>query len=207
MSCLVDQLAADRRERRPRGLFGSRRTRARRPATRSARAARSTALGRSSEPDVAASRAWAGELPGRVGRRVLGVDQRVASLAEVALFGIRLDWVVRTARHSAASLVQVPTGSALRGCAPAAPVDVRVHRAIPDRRRGSETYRKGTWAFTTGADSGVRPCRRAFDIETAETTDTDRVLPRFSFPDFPSPRGTPSCPLNCEAHASNAAAA
>jgi hypothetical protein len=207
MSCLVDQPAAVRRERRPRGLFASRRTRARRPATRSARAARSTAHGRRSGPDVAASRTWAGELPGRVGRRALGVGQRVASLAEVALFGIRLHWVVRTARHPAASLVHAPAGSALPGCAPAAPVGVRVHRAIPDRRRGSETYRKGTWAFTTGADSGVRLSRRAFDIETAETTDTDRVLPRFSFPDFPSPRGTPSCPLNCEAHASNAAAA
>jgi hypothetical protein len=207
MSCLVDQPAAVRRERRPRGLFASRRTRARRPATRSARAARSTAHGRRSGPDVAASRTWAGELPGGVGRRALGVGQRVASLAEVALFGIRLHWVVRTARHSAASLVQAPAGSALPGCAPAAPVGVRVHRAIPDRRRGSETYRKGTWAFTTGADSGVRLSRRAFDIETAETTDTDRVLPRFSFLDFPSPRGTPSCPLNCEAHASNAAAA
>jgi len=211
MSCLVDQLAADRQERRPRELFASRRTRARRPATRSARAARSTAHGRRSGPDVAASRAWAGELPGRVGRQALGVGQRVASLAEVALFGIRSDWAGRTARHSAASLVQAPTGSALRGCAPAAPVGVRVHRASPDHRRGSETYRKGTWALTTGADSGVRHCRRAFSIETAETTDTDRVLPRcpspMSFPDFPSPRGTPSCPLNCEANASNAAAA
>jgi hypothetical protein len=95
-----------------------------------------------------------------------------------------LHWAGRTPRHSAASLVQAPTGSALPGCAPAAPVGVRVHRAIPDRRRGSETYRKGTWALTTGADSGVRLSRRAFDIETAETTDTDRVLPRFSFPDF-----------------------
>jgi hypothetical protein len=207
MSYLVDQRAAGRPERRPRGLSASRRTRARPGATRSARAARSTALGKRSEPDVAASRAWVGELPGRVGRWVLGVGQRVASLAEVALFGIRLDWAGRTARHSAASLLQAPTGSALRGCAPAAPVGVRVHRAIPDRRRGSETYRKGTWAFTTGADSGVRPCRRAFDIETAETTDTDRVLPPIFLPRFPSPRGTPSCPLNCEANASNAAAA
>ena len=207
MSFLVDQPAADRRERRPRGLSASRRTRARPGATRSARAARSTALGRSSEPDVAASRAWVEELPGRVGRRVLGVGQWAAFLAEVALSGIRLHWAGRTPRHSAASLAEVPTGLALPGCAPAAPVGVRVHRAIPDRRRGSETYRKGTWALTTEADSGVRHSRRAFGIETAETTDTDRVLPRFSFPDFPSPRGTPSCPLNCEAHASNAAAA
>jgi hypothetical protein len=207
MSCLVDQLAADRRERRPRGLFASRRTRARRRATRSAKAARSTALGKCSEPDAAASPAWAGDLLGRVGRWVLGVGQRVASLAEATLFGSRLHWAGRTPRHSAASLAQAPTGLALPGCAPAEPVGVRVHRAIPDRRHGSETYRKGTWALTTGADSGVRLCRRAFDIETAETTDTDRVLPRFPFPDFFPPRGTPSCPLNCEAHASNAAAA
>jgi hypothetical protein len=151
MSCLVDQLAADRQERRPRGLFASRRTRARRRATRSTTEARSTALGKRSEPDAAASLAWVGELPGRDGRWVLGVGQRVASLAEVALFGIRLDWAGRTARHSAAGLVQAPMGSALRGCAPAAPVGVRVHRAIPDRRRGSETYRKGTWAFTGGS--------------------------------------------------------
>ena len=147
MSCLVDQLAADRPERRPPGQFASRRTRARRRATRSARAARSTAPGKSSEPDAAASRVWVVELLGRVGRRVLGVGHQGASQAEAAPSGIRLGWAGRTVRRSAVELVQVPTGFALPGCAQAAPAGARVHRASPDPRRGSETYRKGTWAL------------------------------------------------------------
>jgi hypothetical protein len=201
MSSQVDQLAADRLGQHRPGQSGSRRTPARQQATRSARAARSTAPGRSSELDVAAWPVWFVVLPTALDSQVRGAVRRVPFLAGVALCRIR--WAKDMARRLTANLVQFPRGLASRECARAGPAPAPARTASPDPRRRSKTCRKGTWAATTRAVSGVRPSRRAFVTQTAENPDTGRVLPQ-----SPSPGGTRSCPShNCEANVSNGAAA
>jgi polyisoprenyl-teichoic acid--peptidoglycan teichoic acid transferase len=92
--------------------------------------------------------------------------------------------VADTPHHLAARL-QAPADLASRECAPAVPARAHSRIASPDPRRGSKTYRKGTWGVHHPSRQQTGSCRRAFGIETTQTADTDRVFPCSS-----SPRGT-----------------
>ena len=156
-------------------LFGSTRTRVRRPATARTTAARSTAPGRTSEPDVAALRVWraAAPLARLPSHQVRAAGRTVGALDEAVGSGDRARREEGTAPASAVRLVRRSRMD------PASHVSVRAAPAVDRARKASRDPHRGWETCQQRYLGGVPARRRGFSTRGAWTEHTGRDLPRF----------------------------